>query len=115
MNKLTESQVEAIAQADAYLTNAGLKSVNEMLGLQAQAVQKALDKVLKVSVRSNYGAPAIYPANEAAQIFADIAGTKTLKVDTLAKAKKLGYRIEQIQDPASQLVYMPALAGLVEA
>lgn len=89
------------------------RALRETIGSLAAIVE---DKtVLKVSVRSNYGAPAIYPANEAAQIFADIAGTKTLKADTLAKAKKLGYRIEQIQDPASQLVYMPALAGLVGA
>ncbi len=64
--------------------------------------------VLQISVRSNYGAPAIYPANEAARIFADIAGTKTLKVDTLAKAKRLGFRIERLGDS----IDVPGLADL---
>ena len=52
--------------------------------------------VLQISVRSNYGAPAIYPANEAARIFADIAGTKTLKVDTLVQT---GYGEREGQAP----------------
>lgn len=115
MSRMSESQIEALAQANAYLTNAGLPSINDMMGKQAAAVQSAMVLVLQVQVRNNYGAPAIYPANEAARLFADIAGTKTLKPDTLAKAKRLGYRIEQVADPAAQLIYMPAVAALVGA
>lgn len=86
-----DERAESIAQADAYLNNVGLPGL-----------------ALQISVRSNYGAPAIYPANEAARIFADIAGTKTLKVDTLAKAKRLGFRIERIGDS----IDVPGLADL---
>lgn len=89
-----DERAESIAQANAYLNNAGLPAM-----------------VLLVSVRSNYGAPAIYPANEAAQIFAAIAGTKTLQLNTLAKAKELGYRIERAGDS----INVPGLAALVEA
>lgn len=113
MSRLNESQIEALAQANAYLNNAGLPTINDMLGKQAEAVQAAMTQVLQVSVRSNYGAPAIYPANDAARIFAAIAGTKTLGFKTLANAKELGYRIEQIEDPDSQLIFMPGLQDLI--
>lgn len=113
VSRMNGSQVEALAQANAYLTNAGLPSINDMMGKQAEAVQNAMAPVLQVQVRNNYGAPAIYPANEAARLFADIAGTKTLKPDTLAKAKRLGYRVEQVPDPSAQLIYMPGLAALL--
>lgn len=94
MKALNDAQVEALAQANAYLNNAGLPVL-----------------VLQVTVRNNYGAPAIYPANKTAQLFADIAGTKTLRLDTLAKAKELGYQIERVGDSIS----VPGLAALVEA
>ena len=41
----------------------------------------------------------IYPANEAAEILAAIAGTKTLSRADLDLAKKLGLQIEQVADP----------------
>jgi len=46
-----------------------------------------------VRVTNNYGARAVYPVCATAQIFADIAGTKTLKPETLAKVKALGYEV----------------------
>jgi hypothetical protein len=115
VSRYNETQVEAIAQANAFLNNAGLPSINEMLGKQAQAVQDCMTPVLQLSVRSVYGAPTMYPANEAARIFAAIAGTKTLQFNTLAKAKELGYRIEQVEDPVSQLINVPGLQALVVA
>jgi hypothetical protein len=68
-------------------------------------------QVVQVSVRMVYGTPAIYPANDAAQIFAAIAGTKTLQLNTLNKAKSLGYRI--VRDGDS--IEVQGLAALVEA
>jgi hypothetical protein len=47
-----------------------------------------------VEPRNNYGATVFYPANEAAQLFADIAGTKTLSMSVIQKAKQLGFLIE---------------------
>lgn len=111
--QMTQIELAALTQANKTLAGAGLPTINEMMGKQAEAVQTAMTPVLRVTVRSNYGAPAIYPANDAARIFAAIAGTKTILLDTLSKAKKLGYQIEQVEDPASQLIYVPGLQALV--
>jgi hypothetical protein len=70
---------------------------------------------VEIIVRSNYGTPQIYPANDAGRIFAQIAGTRTLTLNTLAKAKELGYSIVQVEDPTQQAVSLPGLAALVEA
>lgn len=112
MARMTEAQVEAIEQANAYLNNAGLQTINQMLGIQAKQVQQAMTLELQVIVRSNYGAPQIYPANDAGRLFAQIAGTKTLTLFTLAKAKELGYRIVQVEDPTQQLIFVPGLQAL---
>lgn len=48
---------------------------------------------ITVRITSVYGAKAVYPVCDTAQIFADIAGTKTLKPETIAKVKALGYKI----------------------
>lgn len=44
----------------------------------------------------------IYPANEAAYIFANIARQKTLSRETLKNAKALGYDV-QVQQPTLEL------------
>lgn len=49
---------------------------------------------LIVTIKNVYGKEMIYPANPVAQIFADIAGQKTLSRETLRHAKALGYTIE---------------------
>jgi hypothetical protein len=46
-----------------------------------------------VRITNNYGARAVYPVCGTAQIFADIAGTKTLKPETIKQIKALGYTI----------------------
>ncbi len=51
--------------------------------------------IIKVEIKNNFGNEAIYPACEHSQIFAEIAGTKTLTRDTIAKIKALGYQIQQ--------------------
>ena len=48
---------------------------------------------ITVRVTTNYGARAVYPVCETAKIFAVIAGTKTLKPETLNCIKALGYKV----------------------
>ena len=51
---------------------------------------------MKITVRAekNYGIEVIYPHDEAAQIFARIAGKKTLTAHALRDITALGYEIE---------------------
>jgi len=51
---------------------------------------------MKITVKldKNYGAWVVYPVCQQAQLFAAIAGTKTLKKQTLKLLQKLGYEIE---------------------
>jgi hypothetical protein len=53
---------------------------------------------ITVRVTNNYGARAVYPVCETAKIFADIAGTKTLKPTTINAIKSLGYKINVEQE-----------------
>ena len=48
---------------------------------------------ITVRVTNVYGQKTVYPVCETAQIFADIAGTKTLKPTTINSIKALGYKI----------------------
>ena len=41
---------------------------------------------LEVTIKTVYGLPKVYPANEAAQALADIAGTKTLELRVIKRA-----------------------------
>jgi hypothetical protein len=58
---------------------------------------------IQIEVRNVYGNETIYPANETAKTFAAIAGTKTLKSETLKLAKSLGYKVELVQNAAEAL------------
>jgi len=51
---------------------------------------------VEVEIRSVYGNQLIYPANEAAQIFAQIAGKKTLDKSDLNLIRALGFEVEQV-------------------
>lgn len=51
-----------------------------------------------VKARSIYGETKFYPANDAAEIFAKIAGTKTLTLATLGHIKSLGLELELSAD-----------------
>jgi len=46
-----------------------------------------------VRVTSVFGNKTIYPVNDAAVVFARIAGTKTLTMPTVNKMKQLGYEV----------------------
>ena len=63
-------------------------------------LRKKKGTIMEITVRitSVYGAKTVYPVCETAKIFADIAGTKTLKPETINLIKKLGYTINIAQE-----------------
>lgn len=61
-----------------------------------------MQTTLIIEAKNNYGNQVFYPVNEVAQLFASIAGTKTLGLDTISKAKQLGFSIE-VKQPAFNL------------
>jgi hypothetical protein len=60
-----------------------------------------MSQVIQVQVKSVYGNTLIYPANEAAELIAKIAGTKTISPQALNYAKQLGLVVQEV--PAYQL------------
>jgi len=54
------------------------------------------NQVLLVTRREVYGNVRLFPANDAARTFANIAGTKTLLPATIGYAKSLGYTIRLV-------------------
>lgn len=83
MRTMNEAQIEALANANAFLNNAGLPLIQE--------------RIVQVQVRNVYGKATVYPANETAEFFAAIAGTKTLAPVVLAYARRLGFDIQQVE------------------
>lgn len=55
--------------------------------------------IITVLIKSVYGNPKVYPVGREAQLFADIAGTKTLGSFALASILNLGYTIEVLDSP----------------
>lgn len=53
---------------------------------------------IKVRIRNVYGNEAIYPACEAAKVFAELVGQKTLTRRDIEKIKRLGYTVEVVTD-----------------
>jgi hypothetical protein len=53
-----------------------------------------MTNIVEVEVKDVYGAAKYYPICEKAQLFADIAGTKTLTVEVIKKIEALGYSIK---------------------
>lgn len=56
----------------------------------------APELVVEVEVRSIYGNSMIYPANAAAERFAEIAGKKTLSNADLMNIQALGFTVEEV-------------------
>jgi hypothetical protein len=54
-------------------------------------------KVLLVKIQNVFGVQKIYPANDVAELFAKIAGTKTLSGANITYAAQLGYSIQQVE------------------
>lgn len=52
--------------------------------------------IVEIEVRSVFGNETIYPANETAQIFAQIAGKKTLSKQDLNLIRALGFDVNQV-------------------
>ncbi len=80
---MNKAQIEATEIANSYLNNAGLPLIEE--------------RVLQVQVKNVYGKATVYPANENAEFFAAIAGTKTLSPLVLSYARRLGFDIKQVE------------------
>ena len=57
----------------------------------------AQSRIVQVQVKNVYGKATVYPANETAEFFAAIAGTKTLSPVVLAYARRLGFDIKQVE------------------
>jgi hypothetical protein len=53
-----------------------------------------MTNTIEVEVKDVYGVTKYYPICEKAQLFADIAGTKTLTVQAIKKIEALGYSIK---------------------
>ncbi len=51
---------------------------------------------LIVEIRDVYGKPMIYPANEAAEVLASIAGTKTIALRAIQAARRLGLQVTEV-------------------
>ena len=56
------------------------------------------DKTITILAREIYGVPTAYPACPQAELFARLAGTKTLTARTLAIIKELGYAVTVQRD-----------------
>ncbi len=68
---------------------------------------------LRVILKSVYGRPAIYPANDAAAALAEIAGTTTLAPRVLALAKaRLGATVITLENDAAAVSAMLKGAGV---
>jgi hypothetical protein len=50
-------------------------------------------QIVRVQVKNVYGNEVYYPACPAAQLFADVAGTKTITENTLRILKRNGYEV----------------------
>jgi len=48
---------------------------------------------IMVRIKDVYGVPKVYPVSPNAKLFADIAGTTTLRVSDLKAIQELGYRV----------------------
>lgn len=49
---------------------------------------------IQINIRNVYGNEQAYPVCDAAKVFADIAGSKTLTPGTLRNIQRLGYEVE---------------------
>lgn len=55
---------------------------------------------IAVEIKNNYGSQAIYPANPAAVLFAQLLNQKTLTARDIGLIKQLGYGVEQVSAQA---------------
>ena len=55
-------------------------------------------KTIAVTIKTVYGCPVVYPADETARQFAKLAGTKTLTLAALQNIKDLGFSIVEVHE-----------------
>ena len=53
-----------------------------------------LEQTITIEIKDVYGQPKVYPVCDKAQIFADIAGTKTLLPPDIQRIQALGYTVK---------------------
>jgi hypothetical protein len=58
---------------------------------------------IKVVLDKQYGQSVVKPADENAQLFCELIGTKTLTPSKIALIKKLGYKIEVVPTEPKEL------------
>lgn len=56
---------------------------------------------ITVTIKEVYGEKKVYPHCETSKLFASMLGTKTLTHSALIHIERLGYTIEQHQEPLS--------------
>lgn len=54
-------------------------------------------KEITIEIKDVYGKQMFYPRCEAAEVFADLAGTKSLTEGAIRQIIKLGYKINTVQ------------------
>ena len=55
-----------------------------------------MEKIIAIEVKKVYGVEMIYPANAVADVFAELAGKKTLSKVDMKLIKSLGYEVMQV-------------------
>jgi len=60
-------------------------------------------RVILVSIRKQYGQDVIHPESREAELFCEIAGTKTLTKPTIDRVKALGYKVTVMQTLPTEL------------
>ena len=74
-----------------------------MRGFGVSKLKQGNQMKLTVKIGNNYGKKVVYPVCEQSRIFAMIAGTTTLTLDTLRLINELGYTLE---------IERPTMAGV---
>ena len=66
---------------------------------EKQYAERATVLTVKFYAKKNYGKTLLYPANEQAEKFCELTGTKTLQEWQLRRIFELGFNLEQVSDP----------------
>jgi hypothetical protein len=64
-----------------------------------EALMRTEDLTVKFYAKKVYGNTLLYPANEQAEKFCELTGTKTLQEWQLKRIFELGFNLEQVSDP----------------
>jgi len=84
-----------------------LREAARIIDIHMRTADEREAPVMKVFVRDQYGVQVYHPANEAARLFAAIAGTKTITPANLSHILKLGYSIEYVHPTPTHPIQQP--------